>query len=55
MLVDLRGVVHLNLPGTQLDDELLRLSKNIYLREQLTVDLLYRFSLAFYGIAMDDH
>jgi len=55
MLVDLRRVVHLNLPSTQLDDALLRLSKNIYLREQLTVDRLYRFSLALYGIAMDDY
>ena len=42
MLVGLGGGIHLSLPSTQLDDLLLRLSKNLYLREQLMVDLRYR-------------
>jgi len=53
MLVDLGGGVHLSLSGTQLDDSLLRFSKNFYLREQLIVDLRYRLSLAFHDITMD--
>ena len=50
MLIDLRGV-HLSLPGTQRDS--LRFSKNLYLREQLMVDLRNRLSLALRGIATD--
>ena len=55
MLVDLRreGRVHLSLPSTQLNDSLLRFLKNLYLREQLMVDLRYRLSLAFCGVVMD--
>ena len=53
MLVDLGGGVHLSLPGAQLDESLLRFSKNLYLREQLMVDLCYSLSLAFCGIVMD--
>ena len=41
MLVDLGGGVHLSLPSTQLNDSLLRFLKNLYLREQLMVDLRY--------------
>jgi len=55
MLVDLERVVHLNLSDTQIDDSLMRLSKNLYVHEQLIVDLNYRFSLVFCGIAMDGH
>ena len=51
MLVGLKGVVHLSLLVTQLDDSLLRLSKNLYLREQLMVELRYYFSLVFCDIA----
>ena len=47
------GGVHLNLPGAQLDDSLLRFLKNFYLREQLMVHLCYSLTLAFCGIAMD--
>ena len=54
MLVDLGGGVHLSLSGTQLNNSLLCLSKNLYLCEQLNVDMRYRLSLAFCGIAMDD-
>jgi len=54
VLVDLEGGAHLSLPGTQLDDSLLRFSKNIYLRGQLMVDLRYCLSLAFCGIPMDN-
>ena len=53
MLVDLGGHVHLSLPSTQLNDLLLCFSKNLYLREQLMIDLHYCLSLAFRGIAMD--
>ena len=53
MLVDLRGGVHLSLSGIQLDDLLLRFSKNLYLREQLMVDLHYCFSLALCDVTMD--
>jgi len=52
MLVYLGGGVHLSFPGTQLDD-LLRFSKNLYLLEQLMVDLHYHLSLVFCSIAMD--
>jgi len=44
----------LSLFGTQLDDSLMRLSQNLYLREKLIVDLRYCLSLAFCGIMMDD-
>ena len=53
MWVDLGGSVHLSLLGVQLDDSLLRLLKNLYLREQLMVDLRYRLTLAFCGVVMD--
>ena len=53
MLVDLGGGVHLSLSDTQLEDLLLRLSQDLYLREQLVVDLCYHLSLAFCGITMD--
>jgi len=53
MLVDLGGGVHLSLPGAQLDDSLLRFLKNLYVGEQLMVDLRYSLSLAFCDIAMD--
>ena len=53
MLVDLGGVIHLSLPGTQLDD-LLRFLENLHLREQLMVDLRYCLLLTFCGIMMDD-
>jgi len=53
VLVHLEKGIHLSLPGTHLDDLLLQLSKNLYLHEQLMVDLCYLLSLAFCGIAMD--
>ena len=53
MLVDLGGGVHPSLPGPQLDDSLLRLSKNLYLREHMMVDLRYCLSLAFCVIAIN--
>ena len=43
----LGGHVHLGLPGAQLNDPLLRFSKNLYLCEQLIVDLCHRLSLVF--------
>ena len=39
MLVDIRGCVHLGLSDAQFNDSLLRFSKNLYLREQLMVDM----------------
>jgi len=53
ILVDLEEGVHLSLPGIQFDDSLLCFSKNVYLCEQLMVDLRYCLSLTFYGIEMD--
>ena len=44
--------VHLGVPGTQLNNSLLHFLKNLYLREQLMVDLRYCLSLTFCGIAM---
>ena len=53
MWVDIGVCVHPSLLAAQLDDLLLRFSENIYLREQLMVDLHYRLSLAFHNITMD--
>jgi len=51
--IDLWGNVHLTLLGAQLDDSLLRFSKNLYQYEKLLVDLHYHLSLAFCGVAMN--
>ena len=53
MLMSLGGHVHLGFPCTQLNELFLSFSKVLYLREELAVDLRYRFSLAFGGITMD--
>jgi len=52
-LIDLGERVHQSLLGTYLDDSLLRFSQNIYLREQLMIDLCYCLALTFSCIAMD--
>ena len=53
MWVNLRKSVRMSLTGAQLEEQLLSYSKNLYLLEQLMVDLCYCLSLAFYGVAMD--
>ena len=51
--MSLGGRVNLGFPCAQLNDSFLSFSKDIYLREELAVDLRYRSSLAFSGITMD--
>ena len=53
MLMRLGGRVHLSFPCAQLNDSFLSFSNGLYLREELAVDLHYRFSLMFDGITMD--
>jgi len=53
VLVDFGRGVYLGLPGTQAIDSLLPLSKDLYLREQLMVDLHHCLTFAFGSIVMD--
>ena len=51
--MSLGGRIHLGFPCTQLNDSSLCFSKDHYLREELAVDLYYRFLFAFDSITMD--
>ena len=54
MLMSLGGRVHLGFPCAQLNDSFLSFLKGFNMREELAVDLHYRFLLAFGDITMDD-
>ena len=51
--MSLGGRVHVGFPCAQLNHSFFSFLKGLYLREELAVDLRYRFSLAFGGITID--